>query len=125
MSALLFAGGRAIPIPREGGHTIMAPSDPQESAVLDLIRHRYGHASAKRVLPGPGLVNLYKAICKLSHTAPADLPTEITNPSIGSKDRCAREATGRFCDTLGTVAGNLALTLDARGRIYIAGGIVP
>jgi glucokinase len=26
---------------------------------------------------------------------------------------------------LGTVAGNLALTLGARGSIYIAGGIVP
>jgi glucokinase len=126
MSALLFAGGRAIPIPSEGGHATMAPSDTQESAVLDLIRQCYGHASAERVLSGPGLVNLYKAICKLSDTAPADLaPTEITNPSIGSKDRCAREATGMFCDMLGTVAGNLALTLDARGGIYLAGGIVP
>jgi glucokinase len=30
-----------------------------------------------------------------------------------------------FCSMLGTVAGNLALTLGARGGIYIAGGIVP
>jgi glucokinase len=30
-----------------------------------------------------------------------------------------------FCAMLGTVAGNLALTLGARGGIYIAGGIVP
>jgi glucokinase len=30
-----------------------------------------------------------------------------------------------FCAMLGTVGGNLALTLGARGGIYIAGGIVP
>jgi len=30
-----------------------------------------------------------------------------------------------FCAMLGTVAGNLALTLGARGGVYIAGGIAP
>jgi glucokinase len=30
-----------------------------------------------------------------------------------------------FCSFLGTVAGNLALTLGARGGVYIGGGIVP
>jgi glucokinase len=30
-----------------------------------------------------------------------------------------------FCAMLGTVAGNLALTLGARGGVYLAGGIAP
>jgi glucokinase len=30
-----------------------------------------------------------------------------------------------FCTMLGTMAGNLALTLGARGGVYIGGGIVP
>jgi glucokinase len=30
-----------------------------------------------------------------------------------------------FCAMLGTMAGNLALTLGARGGVYIGGGIVP
>jgi len=30
-----------------------------------------------------------------------------------------------FCAMLGTMAGNLALTLGARGGVYVAGGIVP
>ena len=30
-----------------------------------------------------------------------------------------------FCTMLGTIAGDLALTLGAQGGVYIAGGIVP
>ena len=30
-----------------------------------------------------------------------------------------------FCGMLGTVAGNLAITLGAQGGVYIGGGIVP
>jgi glucokinase len=35
------------------------------------------------------------------------------------------EALDLFCAFLGTVAGNLALTLGAYGGMYIGGGIVP
>jgi glucokinase len=35
------------------------------------------------------------------------------------------EALTHFCALLGSVAGNLALTLGARGGVYIGGGIVP
>jgi glucokinase len=50
---------------------------------------------------------------------------EISHPEARTSDRFAREATEMFCAMLGTIAGNLALTLGARGGIYIAGGIVP
>jgi glucokinase len=35
------------------------------------------------------------------------------------------EALTLFCALLGSVAGNLALTLGAHGGVYIGGGIVP
>ena len=37
----------------------------------------------------------------------------------------ALEALQIFCSVLGAVAGNLALTLGARGGVYIGGGVVP
>lgn len=37
----------------------------------------------------------------------------------------AQKSLNMFCRILGSVAGNLALTLGARGGVYIAGGIVP
>ena len=50
---------------------------------------------------------------------------QITDAGIERDDPRAREARDMFCAMLGTVAGNLALTIGAHGGIYIAGGIVP
>ena len=58
-------------------------SDAQESAVLDLMRKRFDHVSAERVLSGPGLVNLYNVLCELAAVpaAPFTAP-QITDPRI-------------------------------------------
>ncbi|HYH38074.1 MAG TPA: glucokinase [Azospirillum sp.] len=110
----------------EGGHTTMAPISDRESAVLAQLRKAYDHVSAERVLSGPGLVNLYTALSILDGREPARLtPAEVAAKGAeGSEPHCA-EAVEMFCAMLGTVAGNLALTLGARGGVYIAGGIVP
>jgi glucokinase len=110
----------------EGGHATMAPATARESAVLDLMRTRFDHVSAERCLSGPGLVNLYNGLAALDGVPAAPYtPAQITDPEIGSHDRLCREATAMFCAMLGTVSGNLALTLGAQGGVYIAGGIAP
>jgi glucokinase len=90
------------------------------------MRRRFDHVSLERCLSGPGLVNLYNSLAALDGVpaAPYAAP-QITDPEIGAQDPLCREATAMFCAMLGTVAGNLALTLGAQGGIYIAGGIVP
>jgi glucokinase len=119
-------GGGGAMIAGEGGHVTMAPATPQESALLDLMRSRFDHVSAERALSGPGLVNLYNALCELSGTPAASYSAEqITNESVWNADPRTQAATSLFCAMLGTVAGNLALTLGARGGIFISGGIVP
>jgi glucokinase len=126
VSMLVRSGGDDIPIHSEGGHVTMAAADAREAAVLDLMRRRFDHVSAERFLSGPGLVNIYNTLCELSGTLAAPLsPAQITDVRIGEQDRHAREATAMFCAMLGTVAGNLALTLGARAGIYVTGGIVP
>jgi glucokinase len=126
VSALIESSGAPIPIQSEGGHATMAAADAREAAVLDLMRKRFDHVSAERVLSGPGLINLYNALCELAGEPAAPLSAaQITDPGVEQEQPRAREATAMFCAMLGTVAGNLALTLGARGGIYIAGGIVP
>ncbi len=88
------------------------------------------HASAERVLSGAGLVDLYHALCEIKGdqgeqscdiTTPAEVLARAQDAPLSTAD----EALDMFCGFLGSVAGDLALTLGARGGIYIGGGIVP
>jgi glucokinase len=126
VSAMVPTAKGPVTIAGEGGHITMTPATAQESAILDIMRRRYDHVSAERLLSGAGLVNLYSTWCEVAGWPAASYTAEqITNPVIWDQDPRTRETTSIFCAMLGTVAGNLALTLGARGGIYIAGGIVP
>ena len=118
--------GGWMPITGEGGHVSLAPIDAREQAVLQRFIERFGHASAERALSGPGLVNLYEAVCGVSGKAPQPLaPADVIAGARGGRDAACAEALDLFFGFLGSVAGNLALTLGARGGVYIGGGIVP
>ena len=112
VSALAFKDGAAVPIQGEGGHVTMSPADAHEAAVLDVLRKRFDHVSAERVLSGPGLVNLYAALCELHGERQEQFsPAQVTDARVGADHPRAKEATAMFCAMLGTVAGNVALTL--------------
>jgi glucokinase len=126
VSGLVPNGAGWIALTGEGGHSTMPPATHRENAVLDLMRRRFDHVSAERCISGPGLVNLYRTLAELDGVPAAlDTPAQITNPAIGEQDPLCHETVEMFCSMLGTVAGNLALTLGAQGGVYIAGGIVP
>jgi glucokinase len=125
-SGLVRAGNRRVALTAEGGHATMAPADDRESAVLTQMRRHFDHVSAERCLSGPGIVNLYQSLAALDGVpAAAYTAAQITDPETIANDKLCREATAMFCAMLGTVAGNLALTLGAQGGVYIAGGIIP
>jgi len=126
VGGLVMMAGQWVPVSGEGGHATMAPASARESAVLDRMRVRFDHVSAERVLSGPGLINLYNTLAEIDGVPAASFTAaQITDPSVGERDPRCREALDMFCAMLGTIAGNLALTLGARGGVYIAGGIVP
>ena len=126
VSGLVPADGHWLPLAGEGGHATMPPISERESAVLGALRRHLDHVSAERVLSGPGLVNLYSALAAIDGvSAQQYTAAQITDLEIGKRDSLCREATEMFCAMLGTVAGNLALTLGAKGGVYIGGGIVP
>ena len=126
VSGLLPAiGGRgAIPINGEGGHVTLAPVNELEEQVVRILRREFGHPSAERALSGAGLVALYNALCEVDGVAARPLtPAEVTS-QLDTDPQCGR-AIDLFFSLLGNVAGNLALSLGARGGMYIGGGIVP
>ena len=126
VSGLLRCDSRWIPIQGEGGHTAFSPADEREDAVLGVLRERFGHVSTERLVSGPGLVNIYRALSVLEHDVPRMLePENVAELGMqGSDPRCA-EALRIFCSALGMAAGNLVVTLGARGGLFIGGGVVP
>ena len=109
----------------EGGHSTMAGGSLREDAVIAYLRQRFGHVSAERVLSGHGLENLHEALAALDNVMlPKRRAAEITRAGIEGTCATSRAAIDMFCAMLGTVAGNLALTLGAKGGIFVAGGIL-
>ena len=110
----------------EGGHATVSAASAREDAVIDYLRGHFGHVSAERVVSGAGLENLYRAIAALDNSeAPAREAAEITKAALAGSCRTADAALHMFCALLGSFAGNIALTFDARGGVFIAGGIAP
>lgn len=114
-------------LPGEGGHVTLATVEPREAAIVDwLYRSGREHISAERLISGPGLAAIYAALAALDGVSQPTLqPAEVTARVKSGTDTRAAETVAIFCALLGTVAGNFALTIGARGGVYIAGGIVP
>jgi glucokinase len=123
VSALVPRGQEWIPVATEGGHVTLPAATPEEARLLDALRRDYGHVSAERLLSGPGLALLYGMLAQDRQAAPS--PETITRLAVSGEDIIAVQVLDQFLAMLGTVAGNLALTLGAGGGVYLAGGILP
>jgi len=129
VSGLLPDGhGGWMPLQGEGGHVTLAGVTPRENAVLEQIGIRYGHVSVERVVCGQGLADIHRAIAVIDAPDAQPPPMEaaaITAAALEGSDPACVEALSLFCAFLGNAAGNLALTLGAKGGVYVGGGIVP
>jgi glucokinase len=126
LAFLLNSPGGFTVMSTEGGHVTLPSTSPRETAVIDHLRVQFGHVSAERALSGQGIENLYRAIRAIDGVDASDRSaTEITQAAVAGTCLVSTAALDMFCAMLGTMAGNVALTLGARGGVYIAGGIVP
>ena len=126
VSGLIPAGEGWISLGSEGGHTNFAPRDEREIALLRFAWNEYEHVSFERLLSGPGLELMHRAMADyLKRPAEPLSAPEITARALEATDPVCEETLELFCTLLGTAAANLAVTLGALGGIYIGGGIVP
>lgn len=120
VSGVIPTGTDWIALAGEGGHVSFAPANREEVAILDMLWNEYGHVSAERLLSGKGLELIHRALSGKQAAAAA-----ITQAALDGSCADARRTVDCFCAVLGSVAGNVALTLGATGGMYIGGGIVP
>ena len=119
--------GGWVPLEGEGGHVTLPALTVRERVGMDGLVRRYGHASAERVTSGQGLVDTCAILCAADGVSGDPLGTAgaVCEAALQGGHAQALEALYVFCAMLGSVAGNLALTLGARGGVYVGGGIVP
>ena len=110
----------------EAGQIALAPGNELEIEILRLFARDRAHVSFEHALSGPGLVNLYNAICTLRGVTPTqNIPADVTRSAMERSDDAAVEALNVFCGLLGSFVGDLVLLYGARGGVYLAGGILP
>jgi len=115
-----------ITLGSEGGHVNFAPADEREFAILQYAWREWPHVSNERILSGPGMELVYRALAERNSVdAPARTAAEIVSCALEDNDALCLEVLECFAGMLGGAAANLAVTLGAFGGIFIGGGIVP
>src|SRR5690606_35086767 len=111
-------------LPTEGGHCSFAPTNDKELAIRAYLAQTQDHVSIEDILSGGGLVSIYQALASISHLEAQNFsPADVSTKAIQNEDALCREALVPFCNILGSVAGDKALSLGARGGVFLGGGI--
>ena len=115
-----------VPLPAQGGHSDFAPNSSLEIEIWTLLQKQFGHVAVERILSGPGIVNLYKALCQINEKEVLfNSPSEITSAAIKvNPDSMSKETLHLFCRIFGSVTGSIALSTGCLGGIYITSDLV-
>jgi len=100
----------------EGGHMLFGPANREEEEIFARLSDPRPF-NIEHLLSGPGLARLHTALCGQHLTS----DQVITNAR--AKHAEALRTVEAFIRLFGRIAGDLALTFDARGGVFLAGGV--
>lgn len=119
---LRFDGGYRV-TETEGGHTDFAPLEAIDDAILAHLRAGHRRVSAERVVSGSGLATIHDVLAMIEgRPFSKNDDRTLWTAALEGSDSLASAALDRFCMSLGSVAGDLALAQGAKA-VIIAGGL--
>jgi glucokinase len=132
-AGLYWDGERHRPFATEGGHCDFAPRNTTEMRVLDFLLKEFDRVSVERLVSGPGLCNIFRALQSIAGRtidttallAAEDPAAAISRAALANSDPIAVQALDMFVSLYGAETGNLALKMKATGGVFIGGGIAP
>lgn len=121
-------GTRYRPLAGEGGHMAFGPATPEQAALWQYLFDRAGRVTGEDIVSGPGLARIHAFVRERAGLPEAKSPVDpavIVGLALDRADRSCMEALELFLACYGAVAGDHALAVNARGGVYLAGGIAP
>ncbi len=126
VSGLIPTADGFVTLGSEGGHANFGPADEREFHILQYAWKLWPHVSYERLISGPGLEVIHRALAQRNGVAAPDRTAqEILEQGLNHGEALCLEVLEVFCGILGGIAANVAVTLGAVGGIFIGGGIVP
>jgi glucokinase len=123
VACLLRSKGQSHVMATEGGHSDFAPLDAIEDRILQSMRAKHGRVSVERIVAGPGLRSIYEVLAEMEgQSVPAGDDKALWTLAMEGQDSIAAAALDRFLMSLGSVAGDIALT-HGPGAVVLAGGL--
>lgn len=116
------SAGQFVP-PSESGHISLPVRDARDFRLADFVSTAHGFAAVEDVLSGRGLERVYAFLGQEAGDPRAASAQNIMLACADGTDPRAAQAATLFCEVLGSVCGNLALTQLSFGGVYLVGGV--
>ncbi|QFU05076.1 Glucokinase [Pseudoalteromonas sp. THAF3] len=125
-ACLVRSQGNQAVMSCEAGHISLAPVTELDRQLHNVLRDELQHVSVENVFAGPGIARLYQAMAKVEGAQVNELDAaQIAALAQSGECHIATKTLNHFCDWIGSVAGDIALSFGALGGVYIGGGILP
>jgi glucokinase len=118
VAMILRRGRHCHVIETEGAHIGFAPLDEEEERIEHELRIQFGRCSVERVVSGPGLLDLYRALGGRDYEDDVALWTA----ALAGSDPAAVDALERLVKAFGSAAGDLALA-HGSNAVAISSGL--
>ncbi|MBS1518160.1 MAG: glucokinase [Bacteroidetes bacterium] len=132
---LVYAGDGYNVISTEGGHADFAPVTDIEIDLLKYLKTKFGHVSIERVISGIGIQNIYEflltrdefknSVNYFEQKEIRDIPAKISEEALKGNSSICSKTIEIFVSALGELCGSKVLSTNAKGGVYLCGGIPP
>ncbi len=109
-------------LPCEPGHITLPIESQDEYNWRDLMREPGEIFTTEQAISGGGLYLMYKTIAP---TGKLETPESVMQAALAGHDVDAVKVLDQFIVWLARIASDAAMILQARGGVYLAGGIAP
>ena len=114
--------GGWMALPGEVGHITLPVQTLEEFDWREKMSKPGVLFEAEDAITGGGLLLMYRAIAE---KAAQNTPEEVLQAALAGNDAAAVKTLDQFIIWLARIAGDAAMTMQARGGVYLAGGIAP